>query len=1238
MVILSSKRATVVGLIAAFGFSLLLALIVYVPSVSAIYPASPSNFDHHAISAKSGAWGPASGSQFNCHPSIYPPGTTGIPQDGGACSTGLDAAETRYKLFARNVNHPGAGQIPIETNLVLYGACRDVTPYPTPSGVENGYPHEKEDHPDKGGRKIKVEIRQTQANGQPGGLIKTVYNFTPGSNPTTKNSGCSGNDLHVKVPRSAFTTNQLNKFGNKYSTALVVVHKHNYPDNIQPGNKLFKLDYGYGYVFGDEDAFFALASGKKGSYSQYDFQFKVDCTYKEQANNGMTLRVRDIDYNTLQAIEPNVYLFNKNATKLLDASDSPYKGQSNFNYDVPDGQVDPLGVYTLRYTAISDNNGLKFGLPYSEFKDYVENDCITVEASSSCQTFEHVMGANSRYRFTVFPRDGSYMNGGPPHKGSTVTGAGNRTWRSFNQAPVYQTQITNDSGSQSKASFNFPELAGPDWIVYVERWQRTNPGSGGTGTYEYGLNDNPTKILNCFSARCESMSIISGALPARPTGVEATQRFRVGVTFRNTGQANLPASTRGYNLTATDPSWVHIQGLGSGIGAGAAKYVEMELDAPPGRTTKNLNVYPDYNGLFALGAACGINVGSYERFVLEPVVNSIVPNDLEDPTRVEMNTSIDQNKDFPYTSVGIPATSTRSLVLKRGAPTIANLIGPHSDSRSFSSPDPYPYDADVYDNTTVPRDFQAADQLCARITISADDGWIGPGNDVVDRDGQPRTAEDCRRVVDRPFVRMYGSDVFAGGQFGSPGAGTGGDIKTYIKRATNVPEGSSYGAGSGVEFAAFALGVIERTADQSEGFTSASLRGASPSAPSGLSFASPGDGFGGNFASTRSVTDYFNATKRPETSIEPGASVNVNSGLADDQQSGFRPPTGAKFRLEGGPNYSRHHSVYVEGDVLITNNITYANSGGWGNLNDIPSFGLFVEGDIYIAANVSQLDGLYVAQPNGDTGGKIYTCANPSNGNLYGESQLYTACRNKLKVNGAFIAQETKLLRTAYTLSDVPVAVNAVPGVPGVGAFSGIDNGSYTYDWNNAAANRAGRSKCVILFEPADPNWPQPSDNEFCYNSVHNLKWYHGGPSGAPAPGEECWNFNNPAEAPAHTWSDNYLCAPAGSNVQLQLVLNGSTPAGKTCVVINELNWAAGEPGGAQPWNNNTKLCYRASVAGAPGTPGQPLQYAKETFANDHAAESFRLAPEMFLSRHSQIPGGGGSGNFDQYLILPPIL
>lgn len=111
-------------------------------------------------------------------------------------------------------------------------------------------------------------------------------------------------------------------------------------------------------------------------------------------------------------------------------------------------------------------------------------------------------------------------------------------------------------------------------------------------------------------------------------------------------------------------------------------------------------------------------------------------------------------------------------------------------------------------------------------------------------------------------------------------------------------------------------------------------------------------------------------------------------------------------------------TIYVTGNATIMGNITYA-STSWSSEADIPSFYLIVKGNIYIDKNVTQLDGVYIAQPSDASNGILYTCTNGStlyNSNVF--SNLYTNCNQQLIINGAVIAKQTRLLRTYGSLRD----------------------------------------------------------------------------------------------------------------------------------------------------------------------------------------------------------------------------
>lgn len=289
------------------------------------------------------------------------------------------------------------------------------------------------------------------------------------------------------------------------------------------------------------------------------------------------------------------------------------------------------------------------------------------------------------------------------------------------------------------------------------------------------------------------------------------------------------------------------------------------------------------------------------------------------------------------------------------------------------------------------------------------DGTVhGPGGPI-----NPPTTFD---VADQPYFDVNGGDVSAGGGMSAGGVdcAVGANTKAGIV-SWNRGASGSYG-GAGTKYAALALNHLQDFATgQGTGY-----------APSGMAFANTSDGqvntgsglFGGMFDSLPCVEDYY--------STQPSGAKNLATlSHGTDAYKATGPVSLSAQTL----NAKDHWTIYVDGDLYITGNISYGGSGSYATVADIPSFKVFVRGSIFIAPGVTQLDGMYVAQPttaaSGD--GNIYTCATnvgspaahpykaaPLNGSLY------NTCKTNLTVNGAFIANQVWLLRTAGTISGSP--------------------------------------------------------------------------------------------------------------------------------------------------------------------------------------------------------------------------
>jgi hypothetical protein len=253
--------------------------------------------------------------------------------------------------------------------------------------------------------------------------------------------------------------------------------------------------------------------------------------------------------------------------------------------------------------------------------------------------------------------------------------------------------------------------------------------------------------------------------------------------------------------------------------------------------------------------------------------------------------------------------------------------------------------------------------------------------------GFSQACSDTFVAYTKPYMKVFNGDVQAGATFAPSGstvcstAAATGAIKAFNK-SENTATPTDY-SGSGASVAALALQPIA-------GFVSAAnASGATP--PRGLTFANTSGTYGGNFGDSGCIPDYWTLA----TSILPGPRM-LNAGDIPGSNGGSNTFTG---KLD----------IFVNGNVHLRTDVRYA-TAGWTRTN-APSFRLIVRGNIYIDHSVTQLDGLYVA-----LGGTIYTCADGMS--VPSAATVEDRCGSQLRVNGAFLANKVKLLRTANSLRD----------------------------------------------------------------------------------------------------------------------------------------------------------------------------------------------------------------------------
>lgn len=322
---------------------------------------------------------------------------------------------------------------------------------------------------------------------------------------------------------------------------------------------------------------------------------------------------------------------------------------------------------------------------------------------------------------------------------------------------------------------------------------------------------------------------------------------------------------------------------------------------------------------------------------------------------------------------------------------------------------------------------RAGDQICMTLDVYYRNGEMkNDGNDPVfgnrpiteQVDGTDHVTVDsaCSApVTNEPYAHFFGGDVQAG-----PGFSEGetcqvdpnGQIRTLTRTTGPLPKGS------GSQFAAQALGDIQ-------GLSTATLRRIIPTSSTGLSFSNTENTGGGTFDAPNTggkfglggsycIPDYF-GTKPKETTVNTTATT-APIGTAGAQ---WYRPAGGKVTIDGGTVAAgTQQAIFIENaDVYIRGNIQFGGATtGWNSLKDIPSLYIIVKnGNVRIDPSVTQLDGIYIAQPNSGTAkGVISTCGTADRS--FAAYEIFNTCKNQLVVNGAFVARQVFLNRSFGSL------------------------------------------------------------------------------------------------------------------------------------------------------------------------------------------------------------------------------
>ena len=294
---------------------------------------------------------------------------------------------------------------------------------------------------------------------------------------------------------------------------------------------------------------------------------------------------------------------------------------------------------------------------------------------------------------------------------------------------------------------------------------------------------------------------------------------------------------------------------------------------------------------------------------------------------------------------------------------------------------------------TIPASATVGEELCTTISTDKDRGF---SNDTGVEGTNSK--QHCVTVAVSPYFHVYNGDVWAGAIFDSearqPVASCGDNPLAIIKSVRSDLSGLM--RGSFVEYAAFATGEIS-------GFgSSGSETAPGPANEVTLTFANT-PGLGNYTTQTKCIPNYFELLYDSASAGSNNAG-NVNSFTANTQTS--VDPTSGTFRLAGQANIEDKRTIVIEGNLVITGDVTF-NSANYGNSSslNIPSLVFVVSGDIYIDQSVSQVDALLISQ------GEVWTCSS-GNPSVPTTEVAENVCNNPLVINGAIVTNRLNLMRT----------------------------------------------------------------------------------------------------------------------------------------------------------------------------------------------------------------------------------
>ena len=315
---------------------------------------------------------------------------------------------------------------------------------------------------------------------------------------------------------------------------------------------------------------------------------------------------------------------------------------------------------------------------------------------------------------------------------------------------------------------------------------------------------------------------------------------------------------------------------------------------------------------------------------------------------------------------------------------------------------------------------------CVSASVSPTGTTINPDGSFNSNNGVTLTSSSsCSGpVVNEPYIKVFGGDVSVGGGFGNScsnnissgifgwnvGANSAGVYSTKTQ---------AY-AGAGTQYLLSSpgnqSGVTSNQNNPNATAAAISSSGSPNPDPLGLTLAndSKGPGMSGF---TNCLPDYYSSLPATQQTF-----VSLTTSL--DSSSGTYKVDGNLTITKSKINRSNSVTVYVNGDLNVSDNINFVDGNGnadgkasYSSVNQIPSLIFIVSGNIYISNSVTDLSGIFIAQPTATGGGgNIYDCSvgfsQFSTNQLYGSGK----CNNQLTINGSFVANKVVLNRTYSSL------------------------------------------------------------------------------------------------------------------------------------------------------------------------------------------------------------------------------